>query len=98
MYFLISYYGQESTLLANRIKQICKELIPLIKVNTCFKKALTLKNIFLPIQKGLDETKKNKKLVYKISCLDCDKCYVGETSREKTTRIKEHEAYVKNFT
>ncbi|CAF1549089.1 unnamed protein product [Rotaria sordida] len=51
---------------------------------------MTLKNIFLPRQKGCDETKTHKKLVYAINCKDCDKKYIGETKRMKLTRIKEH--------
>ena len=96
IYFLISYYGQKSMILAYRIKQICKKVLPLIEVNVCLKKTFTIKSIFLPLQKGLNGSK-NKKLVYKISCLNCDKCYIGETSRQKDVRMKEHEADVRKF-
>jgi hypothetical protein len=92
VYFLLSYYGSESIILAQRIKRLCKKLLPLIEINVCFRKTFTIKNIFLPIQKGPDELKKNKKLVYKIPCLNCDKCYIGETKREKEIRMKEHQA------
>ena len=51
---------------------------------------MILKNIFLPRQKGRDETETNKKLVYAINCKDCDEKYIGETTRKKLTRIKEH--------
>ena len=98
VYFLLSYYGQESTILAHRIKQICKKLLPLIQVNVCFRKTFTIKSVFLPLQKGCDESKKKKKLVYKIPCLNCDKCYIGETNREKETRMKEHKADIRKHT
>ena len=97
IYFLITYCGQESTILAHRIKQICKKLLPFVKINVCFKKTFTIKNIFLPLQKGLDNSKKNKNLIYRIPCLNCNKCYVDETSRNKQTRMKEHESDVRMF-
>jgi hypothetical protein len=57
---------------------------------------MTLKNIFLPRQKGCDETKSHKKLVYSINFKDCDKKYIGETTRKKLTRMKEHLNDIKN--
>ena len=95
VYFLILYYDQESMILSHHIKQIRRKLLPLIKINVCFKKTFTIKSIFLPLQKGKDESTKNEKLVCKISCLNCDKCYIGETIREKQIRMKEHETDVK---
>ena len=32
------------------------------------------------------------KVVYKINCPSCDACYVGQTSRHLTTRVKEHQS------
>ena len=58
---------------------------------------MSLKSIFLPILKGIDENKKNKNLVYSIPCLDCNKVYIGETSRMKETRMKEHKANIKTL-
>jgi len=47
-------------------------------------------------QKGDDKMKKDKKLVYKISCMNCNKCCIGETGREKNTRRKEHQKDIKS--
>jgi hypothetical protein len=58
---------------------------------------MSLKNIFLPKLKGIDEDKKKKNLVYSIPCMNCDKVYIGETSRMKETRMKEHEAKIKTL-
>ena len=90
IYFVFIYYGRESLVLAQRIKQLCKKQLPNLTINIGFRKSMTLKNIFLPRQKGRDETKTNKKLVYAINCKDCDEKYIGETTRKKLTRIKEH--------
>lgn len=35
-------------------------------------------------------TLKKSNVVYQISCLDCNKTYIGETSRNLETRINEH--------
>ena len=34
-------------------------------------------------------------MIYKISCLDCDVSYVGQTKRKVKTRIKVHKANIK---
>jgi hypothetical protein len=47
-------------------------------------------------KKSDDKMKKDKKLVYKISCMNCNKGYIGETGREKTTRRREHQKDIKN--
>jgi hypothetical protein len=56
---------------------------------------MTLRNIFLPRQKGNDETKQQKKLVYAINCKDCEKRYIGETNRKMITRMNEHKNDIK---
>jgi hypothetical protein len=98
VYFLLSYYGQESTIFAYKIKRLCRKLLPLMQVDISFRKTFTIKSIFLPLQKGQDELKKKKKLVYKIPCLNCDKCYIGETNRNKETRMNEHKSDIRKHT
>ncbi len=39
---------------------------------------------------GSLEKSDNRCVVYKLKCLDCDACYVGETGRKLRTRVKEH--------
>ncbi|CAF1363743.1 unnamed protein product [Adineta steineri] len=90
IYLTFSYYGHESIILENKIQILCKNLLPNITINIAYKKYMTLRNIFLPIQKGIGETRKNKKLVYIIDCKNCDKKYIGETNRNIQTRMKEH--------
>ena len=97
LFLTFSYYGNESAEFAKKVKKICKRFLPLFQINIAFRKTLTIKRIFLPIQKGIDEHKKDKKVIYKIKCNDCDKVYIGETSRNKSTRMKEHSKDIKNF-
>ena len=61
IFFIFTYYGTDSTIFTQRIKRIIHKHLPHINVNIFFKKTFTLKNIFLPIQKGGDRTKKDKK-------------------------------------
>ena len=36
-------------------------------------------------------------VVYKISCSDCSKSYIGQTGRTLAQRVKEHQRYVRTF-
>lgn len=97
VYFTIAYYGQESLVYAARIKRICKKLVPNLNIQFAFKKHLSLKGIFLPILKGKDESKVNKNLIYSIPCSNCNKVYIGETSRMRETRMAEHQAKIRTL-
>jgi hypothetical protein len=97
IFFTIKYYGQESVIFASRIKKFCKKMLPNLRVEFAFKKHISLKSIFLPKLKGIDENKKNKNLVYSIPCKDCERIYIGETSRMKETRMKEHKAKIRTL-
>ncbi|CAF2140345.1 unnamed protein product [Rotaria magnacalcarata] len=90
IFFTIPYFGQESIVFASRIRKICDKMLPHIHLNIAYKKQGTLKQNFLPIQKGHDESKRNKKLIYHIPCQNCEKVYIGETGRSRETRITEH--------
>ncbi|CAF1454439.1 unnamed protein product, partial [Didymodactylos carnosus] len=90
IFFTLPYFGEETFVLGQRIKKLCKQMIPTVDLKIAYKKTLTLKSIFLPIQKGLDESKKMKNIVYSIPCTNCDFKYFGETSRDINIRIEEH--------
>jgi hypothetical protein len=93
----MNYYGNETLLFAEYIKKKCAKLIPNIKINFAFKKTNSLKSIFLPIQKGKDPNRLDSKIIYKIQCNDCESIYIGETARDKTTRMKEHQNNIKKM-
>jgi len=96
VFFTLGYYGHETVILASKIRKVCQRLLPHVDLHLAFKKQNTLKQTFLPLQKGMDESKKDKNVVYKIPCRDCDLAYIGETSRNRSTRMKEHKAAIKS--
>ncbi|CAF1181268.1 unnamed protein product [Didymodactylos carnosus] len=96
IYFTMPYYGRESIIFTAHVKKACKRLMPLVKVNFAFRKTLTIKSAYLPLLKGNDASKKLKKLVYKVGCKNCDRVYVGETARERKTKMDEHARDVRN--
>jgi hypothetical protein len=97
IYFIMNYYGNETLVFAKNVKKQCEKLIPNIKINFAFKKTNSLMNTFLPIHKGNDINRKDRKIIYKINCKNCDSVYIGETARDKKTRIKEHISNVKKM-
>ncbi|CAF0732092.1 unnamed protein product [Didymodactylos carnosus] len=56
------------------------------EIDIVFRKPSTLKCLFLPLQ-----------LIYRISCKDYDKHYYDETRREKSIRMDEHQADIRNW-
>ena len=98
VFFTLGYYGHETMILASQVRKVCQKLLPHIDLHVAFKKQHTLKQTFLPIQKGLDESKKNKQIIYKVPCKNCDLVYIGETARDRNTRMKEHEVAIRKNT
>ena len=49
-------------------------------------------NCLIKLGKDKCKPEENANVVYKINCKDCNSSYVGQTSRNVTTRAKEHEA------
>jgi hypothetical protein len=98
VFFTLGYYGHETMILASHVRKVCQKLLPHVDLHVAFKKQHTLKQTFLPIQKGLDESKKSKQIIYKVPCKNCDLVYIGETARDRTTRMKEHEVAIRKNT
>ena len=73
IYFVtIGFYGNESAEFSEKLEKTCQKYSPFSQVNIAFKKTLTLKGIFLLMQKGIDKIKNEKKVAYKVSCKDCN--------------------------
>ncbi|XP_072043091.1 uncharacterized protein [Amphiura filiformis] len=58
-------------------------------IQTPFKPHQTLRNVLVH-PKDKREVTQTSGCVYEIPCLNCDKSYIGETSRLFGTRLKEH--------
>ncbi|UYV67704.1 hypothetical protein LAZ67_5001653 [Cordylochernes scorpioides] len=60
-------------------------------IKTIFRSSPSIASILRnPITKSTDQ-KQKKDLVYQIPCLNCNSAYIGETSRDLSIRIKEHQ-------
>lgn len=85
------------------VKRVCFNYCPLLtnNIKTVFRKHKIdivfknkkLKNHFISPKDQID--KLHKPGIYKITCIDCDSIYIGQTKRNITTRFKEHIAHIK---
>ena len=78
----IPYYGN----LSCKIKRQLKEY----NITTVFRNTSKLDK-YIKLGKDPLEKFENSNVVYKISCLDCSKPYVGQTGRMLFVRCDEHE-------
>ena len=87
-YFKLPYIGYFSKVTESKLKQLLKRFcntdINIKLVFTSFK----IKNFFSAKDRTPDALK--SLVVYKFICAGCNSCYIGETSRHLSTRIKEH--------
>ena len=94
MFFKLPYIGHISTDVKRKINRSFKFFIKILSIKivlTPFKVA-DMFNVKDPIPKFLKSF-----VVYKFVCPACNACYVGETTRHLSTRIKEHlERYKKS--
>lgn len=92
-YFKLPYLGDISICTKKKVSKLCKRF--------CKNKIIQL--VFVPFKVGdifsvkdtIPNTLKSY-VVYKFSCAGCNSCYIGETKRHLTTRIKEHLGTDKN--
>jgi hypothetical protein len=75
------------------LQKITKKHFPSIRVT--YKSKNTLRNQLTHVKPKADISLNN--VVYKISCLDCEGIYIGETLRNAQTRVKEHKAKLKHM-
>ena len=61
IFFTVTYYGHETGIVASQMKKVCQKMFPHIGRRVSLEKQHTLKQTLLPIQKGLDESKKTNK-------------------------------------
>jgi len=57
----------------------------------------TISHLSKPTNKAsLSSSPYDRSGIYKLTCMACDKAYVGQTSRNLKQRYKEHTRYIKN--
>jgi len=59
-------------------------------------KTMNMLNSVIKLNKNKLDIMVQCNAVYKISCLNCDVSYIGQTKRKIKTRIKEHKANIKS--
>ena len=94
-YFKLPFIGQYSKKitkfkLRQLLKRFCETDLNIKLVFTTFK----IKNMFSFKDRTPDALK--SMVVYQFTCAGCNSCYIGETSRHFSTRIKEHTVSDKN--
>lgn len=78
--------------LSERIKKLISRVSDSIIIS--FKPINTLS--FLFNNKDPTPLLKNSEIVYKVSCNDCDLCYVGQTRQYLNSRLSQHKSNIKN--
>ena len=86
-FFKLSYAGPFSIVAQNRLRKLLKRHCNNIDVKQAFS-SFKIRNMFSVKDPVPVELRSN--VVYKFTCASCNSCYVGETSRDLATRIREH--------
>ena len=92
-YFKLPYIGDFSRHTQRKLTQLIKRFCTDIEIKLVFT-PYKIKNLFCFKDQIPDLSK--SMVVYQFSCAGCNSRYIGETSRQLTTRIKEHTTSDKN--
>ena len=88
IFFKLPYVGPFSIVAQNRLhKLLYKRYCNNLDVKLAFS-SFKIRNTFSV--KGPVPVELRSNVVYKLTCASCNSCYIGETSRHLTTRIREH--------
>ncbi|KAJ8980862.1 hypothetical protein NQ317_008921 [Molorchus minor] len=87
-YFSIPYLGKLS-------KQIQKNFSKFPNIKLAFKNTLNLKTLFAKL-KDKDNILNSSNMIYCMTCLDCDKKYIGQSCRKLKDRITAHKSDIRN--
>jgi predicted GIY-YIG superfamily endonuclease len=88
LFIPLTYYGDETIIMSNKIKDMIKSLFPTIEVIFGYKKGLTLGKLFTKNFKGKDPMEIG--VIYKLTCSACDQVYIGQTKLNVNERMKQH--------
>ncbi|CAF3209260.1 unnamed protein product [Rotaria sp. Silwood2] len=88
LFIPITYYGNETFIMSNKIKNVIESLYPMTQVIFGYRKSLTLAKLFTKNYKGKEPM--NIGVVYQLSCNNCDQVYIGQTKLNVIERMKQH--------
>ncbi|CAF4157396.1 unnamed protein product, partial [Rotaria sordida] len=88
LFIPLTYYGDETIIMSNKIKNIIKSLFPTFEIIFGYKKGTTLAKLFTKNFKGKDPMEIG--VVYKLTCKTCDQVYIGQTKLNINERMKQH--------
>ena len=86
-FFKLPYVGPFSIVAQNRLCKLLKRYCNNLDVKLAFS-SFKIRSMFSVKDPVPVELRSN--VVYKFTCASCNSCYVGETSRHLSTRIREH--------
>ena len=86
-YFKIPYIGRFSGIAQHRVRTLVNRFCKPVDIKLVFS-TFKIKNLF-NVKDSLPDRLRTR-VVYKFSCASCNACYIGETSRHFTTRVREH--------
>ena len=86
--FSIPYVREVS----EKIKRICSK----VGIRIMFRSGRTLRSLLTKVKPRTDPTDATG-VVYRISCMDCDRSYIGKTCRTLNVRLKEHQCCCRNL-
>jgi hypothetical protein len=88
-YVQIPYIGAPSYIYGKRLKSIIQQYNPTSDLRVIYKTTNETRRYF-PTKDKL-KTNQKSEVVYQISCLECNKTYIGKTIRQSYRRLNEHE-------
>ena len=91
IYFGFQYINESSV---KFVQNLISKYFNLIKCIPYFKKGRNLLSYVLPKIKEFDRDTSTG--VYRIPCDDCSQCYIGETKRALTLKLRGHQANCRN--
>ena len=88
MYFPITFTGNNSISLKNKLTKLLKEFYPQILIRVIFKPKTTIQRFFK--FKDVVPLELQSNVIYKYTCDCCNAVYIGQTKRQLKVRIFEH--------
>ena len=88
LYLVLPYLSEKASSFGRKLTNLVNDSFPDVNLRVMFKAPREIKSFFR--FKDLIPKMKRSSVVYKISCLDCNSFYIGETKRHLHTRIQEH--------